>query len=202
MPRRWPLIPTVLVALAIATMIALGVWQLQRAEWKEALLKSYAAAVNKPPVAFPHERDKAIEPYFFRKSEANCYAPYDEQSGAGRNSKGEAGIGHVVTCNLYAPGVSMDEREVRLSYRAVLGWSDSIETPKWSGGMLKGTLMPDTKFGLRLVADPAVAGLQPNETPNIDEVPNNHLAYAGQWFFFALVAAVIYILALRRREQG
>jgi surfeit locus 1 family protein len=28
---------------------------------------------------------------------------------------------------------------------------------------------------------------------------NNHLLYAGQWFFFALAAAVIYVLALRRK---
>jgi surfeit locus 1 family protein len=32
-------------------------------------------------------------------------------------------------------------------------------------------------------------------------VPNNHLLYAIQWFFFALAAAVIYVLALRRRTQ-
>ena len=28
--RRWPLIPTLLVLAAVAVMIALGVWQLQR----------------------------------------------------------------------------------------------------------------------------------------------------------------------------
>ena len=28
--RRWPLIPTILVLAAVAAMIALGVWQLQR----------------------------------------------------------------------------------------------------------------------------------------------------------------------------
>ena len=35
--------------------------------------------------------------------------------------------------------------------------------------------------------------------PDIGLVPNNHLAYAGQWFFFAAVAALIYLVALRRR---
>jgi surfeit locus 1 family protein len=33
-------------------------------------------------------------------------------------------------------------------------------------------------------------------------VPNNHLAYAVQWFLFAGVAAVIYALALRRRTRA
>ncbi len=40
--------------------------------------------------------------------------------------------------------------------------------------------------------------------PDPNDLPNNHLAYAGQWFFFALTALVIYWLALRRRwrEKG
>src|SRR3546814_7456741 len=33
--RRWPLIPTLLVLAAVAVMIALGVWQLQRKSDKE-----------------------------------------------------------------------------------------------------------------------------------------------------------------------
>ena len=35
---RFPLIPTVLVAAAVASMIGLGVWQLQRKGEKEALI--------------------------------------------------------------------------------------------------------------------------------------------------------------------
>ena len=30
-------------------------------------------------------------------------------------------------------------------------------------------------------------------------MPNNHLAYAVQWFLFALTALVIYAIALRKR---
>ncbi len=50
-----------------------------------------------------------------------------------------------------------------------------------------------------LVADTPAPGLKPNTPPDLDAVPNNHLAYAGQWFFFAAVAGIIYTLALRRR---
>src|SRR3546814_11489522 len=39
--RRWPLIPTLLVLAAVAVMIALGVWQLQRKRDKEALIALY-----------------------------------------------------------------------------------------------------------------------------------------------------------------
>ena len=40
-PRRWPLIPTLLVLAAAAIMVALGVWQLQRKGEKEALIALY-----------------------------------------------------------------------------------------------------------------------------------------------------------------
>jgi surfeit locus 1 family protein len=33
-------------------------------------------------------------------------------------------------------------------------------------------------------------------------LPNNHLMYAGQWFFFALTALVIYVLALRKKRRS
>jgi len=53
--------------------------------------------------------------------------------------------------------------------------------------------------GPRLVADPPMAGLEASARPDPSELPNNHLSYAGQWFLFALVALVIYGLALRKR---
>lgn len=202
MKRRFPIIPTLLVALAVATMIALGFWQLGRAQWKNQLLEDYAAAANKSAIEFPVERSKAVDVYYFRKTKAYCYAPSDRTTIAGRNADKQSGLAHLVTCRSFDPSTSMSENQYRMTYHAVLGWSDDMVEPEWNGGLLTGTLMPDTQTGLRLVADPPVAGLQANETPNLDDIPNNHLAYAGQWFFFALVAIIIYILALRRRAKN
>ena len=53
MKGKLPIIPTILVALAVATMIGLGIWQLDRKKQKEALLASYAAAAGKPPIGWP-----------------------------------------------------------------------------------------------------------------------------------------------------
>ena len=53
MIRKLPLLPTLVVAVAVAIMIALGFWQLRRAEEKEALLDRYRAAQNQPPISFP-----------------------------------------------------------------------------------------------------------------------------------------------------
>ena len=67
--------------------------------------------------------------------------------------------------------------------------------PEWQGGSVEGIVAP----GPRLVAGRPAAGLAPLAPPDPADIPNNHLAYAGQWFFFALTALVIYLLALRRR---
>jgi surfeit locus 1 family protein len=55
---------------------------------------------------------------------------------------------------------------------------------------------------LMLVTDQPAPGLQPNAGPDLSSIPNNHLSYAVQWFLFALIAVVIYALALRKRWRG
>ena len=67
--------------------------------------------------------------------------------------------------------------------------------------MVDGVIGPDSERTIRLIADDSYPGLQKAQPPSLEDVPNNHLAYAMQWFFFALVAAVIYFLALRRRSR-
>ena len=47
MSRLGLIISTIIVGGAIAVMIALGMWQLDRMAWKNALLESYAAEVAK-----------------------------------------------------------------------------------------------------------------------------------------------------------
>ena len=54
---------------------------------------------------------------------------------------------------------------------------------------------------MMLVADTPAAGLEANPSPDIDAVPNNHLAYAVQWFLFAAIAAIIYALAVVWRNR-
>jgi surfeit locus 1 family protein len=78
-----------------------------------------------------------------------------------------------------------------------LGYTRDIAKPAFTGGIITGVIAP----GPRLVADPPVAGLQPMARPDPGDLPNNHLAYAGQWFFFALTALIIYVLALRRKRR-
>ena len=68
---RFPVISTIIVALAVATMIGLGIWQLQRKGEKEALLALYAANATKPAMAFP-EIGPVSDDALFRQSSATC----------------------------------------------------------------------------------------------------------------------------------
>ena len=47
--KRFPWILTVLTAAALAALLSLGVWQVQRLKWKEGLIDTAAAAAARPP---------------------------------------------------------------------------------------------------------------------------------------------------------
>ena len=72
MLKRLPLIPTVIVLAAVATMLALGVWQLGRSEEKAALLASYAKAEGQgAEVAWPVD-PASRQAALFRRSTLDC----------------------------------------------------------------------------------------------------------------------------------
>ena len=190
MTRRLPLIPTILVALAVATMIGLGIWQLERRKEKEALLASYAAAANRPPIGWPSIPPKEPLP-LFRTATGNCLSVVGFRTAAGQNRQGDPGFLVIADCRTGAegPGLSVE-----------LGWSkDPNAGRNYRGGLVTGVIAPDRLSRMRLVAGTAGPGLEASAPPSPDIIPNNHLSYAIQWFLFALIAVVIYLLALRQR---
>lgn len=187
--RRFPFFATLLVLLAVAVMVSLGLWQLDRMREKGALLGHYASAHgSSAPVAWPATED-AAQTALYRRSRLLCMRVTSRSAIAGANARGETGLAQYVECLL------PDGSEAKV----VLGWSrDPAERTAWDGGEVQGVIAP----GPRLVADPPLAGLEPNGLPDPSQLPNNHLAYAVQWFFFAATALVIYGLALRRRRAS
>ena len=204
--KRLPIIPTIIVGAAIAAMIALGLWQLGRADEKRALLALYAANLAKPAIAYP-----ALAPVpdeaLFRPSSAQCLEVVGWRAEAGRTRTGESGYRFIAECRTGAEGPGL---------LADMGVSrDPAFRPGWTGGQVTGRITTEPQHGSligqlfgnappprpMLISDNAAPGLEPSAQPWIDEIPNNHLAYAGQWFFFAAVAAIIYFLALRRRQR-
>ena len=201
---RLPLIPTLIVGICIVAMIALGVWQLQRRGEKNAALATYAANLDKPDIAFP--RLPVGDEYLFRHASAFCLEVTGWQTQGGRSRKGGMGWRHIAQCRTGAEGPLL-LIDVGVS-------RDPAFKPEWGGGPITGTIThaPDSRTligqlfdhrpkTLMLIADLAAPGLEVTAKPDISSVPNNHLAYAVQWFLFAAVAGVIYLLALHWRQK-
>jgi surfeit locus 1 family protein len=201
--KRFPIVSTVIAGVAVATMIALGIWQLGRADEKAALLTQYAGASAKPEMTFPAiATDSAL---WFRRASGLCLEPVSVTVEPGRSTKGVGGWRYIAQCRTGAegPGMVVD-----------IGWSkDFGAKPEWKGGPVTGTIAPQPDHrsviaksmgtsapGLMLVANTPAAGLSPSAPPSLEDVPNNHTAYAVQWFLFAGIAALIFALALRRRS--
>ena len=203
--RRPPLLATLVVLLAVGMMIALGMWQLQRRAWKEALLTRFAAAEQ---IAAPLVVTGADLPHdaAYRHVVWACPETGADQVVAGRNAEGRSGWAHVVLC-IHRSGADATMVPV------VLGWSFGLAPVRWAGGALAGVAVPGPKAGVvlppgsagprkadwHIVAEPPLAGLVANARPDPRDIPNNHWSYAIQWFAFAATALIIYILALRRR---
>ncbi|QLC22310.1 SURF1 family protein [Parasphingopyxis sp. CP4] len=187
---KFPILPTIFVAAAVATMIGLGVWQLQRMGEKEALVDTYLAAADQPTVAWPDTPDTEL---LYRRATGFCVEPMSWRALAGSNRDGETGWQHIAACRTgggEGPGM-----------QAVMGWSRSPTSPDdWMGGEVTGIIALDAEYGLRLVSEDPAPGLEAVARPSAENIPNNHLLYAIQWFFFAAAALVIFVLAVRRRR--
>ena len=204
--RRLPILPTLVVALAVATMIALGFWQIGRAHWKTGLLASYRAGASAPPL-YGLPADMAIDAVAFRRTHILCRISTAATQLGGPNRQGKIGFRNIAGCTL------IDGRLIMVD----LGWMPVGAKPPLpvSGQRIEadGLLIPDEVLARRvlddrpgatpllLVIEGSVEGLEPSVPPSIESIPNNHIGYAVQWFLFAGVAVAIYLLALRKRSR-
>jgi cytochrome oxidase assembly protein ShyY1 len=193
--RRLPIVATIAVAAAVLVMIGLGAWQLQRANWKAGLLERYAAAELMPPVSWPTVPLKDDQLPLFRHATGICLRPVEARAVAGQNQAGDTGYAHIVDCATGAEGPGMSVE---------VGWSqDPNAKVDWSGGPVSGIIVPDRRSRMRLVAASAPPGLQPSKVPDVASAsavsPAGHRGYAATWFGLAIVALVIYGLALAKR---
>ena len=203
--RKLPIIPTIIVAAAVAAMIALGFWQLRRADEKEALRARYEQNMTLPAMALP-TMGGLDEGLLYRRVTAFCLEVVGWQPSGGRSVTGRTGTRHIAQCRsggAEGPGFAVDAGVS----------ADPNARPSWRGGEVTGRLVRqagDAGFLDRLlgkappprpmiVAERAAPGLEPTAPPEADSFTNNSFVYAIQWFFFAAAAAVIYWLALRRR---
>ena len=204
--KRVPIFATLLVGLSVAAMIALGIWQLQRRGEKEALIARYTANHNLPPMAYP-ERAPVADDAMFRKARVTCLRVAGWRVTGGATPTGQGGYRHIAECATGAegPGALIDMGVA----------ANPAYKPDWRGGTVDGLITTEPNQAsligkalgnappLRpmLVADVPAKGLAASAPPSTEGVSNNHLAYAVQWFLFAGIALVIYVIALRRRAM-
>ena len=196
--RQLPVFPTIVVLIAAGIMVWLGFWQLGRAEEKAELIARYEAAASDPEIVEWDGDPELTDDLLYRRVRVSCESVLADHGISGRSANGVAGWAQPTSCYL----------DSGAQVRMLLGWTKEpyvrpIEetTPDdrlltlWQGGTATGILAP----GPKLVADPPLGGLEPLAKPDPRDLPNNHLAYAGQWFFFALTALVIYWFAIKKR---
>ncbi len=201
--RKLPLLPTLIVLLAAATMVWLGLWQLQRRGEKQALIAHAVANRGRAPISLPA---RITDDMLFAQVTVTCARTGDWTMSSGRATDDSTGFRHIVACR------TADGRDIRIDK----GVSPDLSIrPAWSGGSVTGSLthapgggtLIDRMSGAQtpprpmIVATTPAPGLKPSRQPDPASLPDNHFAYAVQWFAFACAAIVIYLLALRRRSR-
>jgi surfeit locus 1 family protein len=185
--KRLPVVPTLMVAVMLPVLIALGLWQLQRAQWKDALLERLVANSTAPLVdlvALPREADG------FRHVRVVCTGTQALGiGGAAPTTAGFGGFRHTARCMRPAGDLIVSLGVAR---------DPGLKVPQAGPATFVGRLIPsEGPGGFLLVSDVAAPGLVAEAPPTTDILPNNHLSYAGQWFGFAGVLALIYAIYLR-----
>lgn len=206
---RWPVIPTIFVALAVATMVGLGFWQLERKTQNAQLLQQVTANSGKPAIAYPALGPVSLQA-LHRKSAVNCLRVSEWKEDSGADISGKTGTRYLAECVTGAEGPGA---------LIVAGISDRPNQKiGWNGGAVQGiiTTEPDRQsmaaklFGksivLRpmLVSDTGLGGLRTAEPPSLEKIErkiSSNGFYALQWFLFATAATIIYILAVRKRAK-
>ena len=215
----------VFALLGFGLLIWLGVWQLHRLDWKEAILSRIEARIAAPPVALPAQPDPEADEYLPVAAEGEIGTPAIlVQASHKLLGPGFRVIAPFVTGDrriLVDLGFLPDaDRHRPLPARPAtltgnLLWPDEVDgfTPA-----------PDAATGIWFARDvPALAAtlqtdpvlmvvrttseVSPGVTPmpvDTAGIPNDHLQYAITWFLLAAVWAAMslyWLAGLRRRAK-
>lgn len=209
MTRRIPLLGTAIVFALVAFLIGLGIWQLQRAQWKAGLIARLEAAPSQPLLEPQDFLDAmlGLKSVQYRRAQHICrpslegqpIRPYDIKGGSSRS--GQGGFLVLISCrpNDKAPDIVV-----------VAGWTrnpDAMRQTYTVDTMFEGLII-EHPYGdakdrpqFMLIPTTAIPGLAPSRLPSPADLPDNHIAYAGQWFGLAAALLAIYGLWLRRRAK-
>jgi surfeit locus 1 family protein len=191
------ILPWIMFVVMELTLITLGVWQLQRLTWKETLLIQRQAAIQAPLQQI--SSSDQLQP--FQRATVTCTAKTSRRE-QGFDAQKNIAVRLYRLCQLESgPGLVVrsswmqadDNPSVDVSGR-LLPWTPETFYSRWTGG--SGL---DLKSSWAATAPVADVFLQEGDSLP-PELPNNHFAYAIQWFLFAGVLGIIF--ALYQRRQG
>ena len=225
---RFPIILTILAVLLLGVLLALGVWQVQRMQWKEGLIAGAEAAAGQPPL--PLTEALKLENPEFRRVLLTCRglaaAPYVELQSI-ENS--DAGVRLVSACAVEGGPTLLVDRgfvSAETSARPPVNAADTMPvvitgvlrrapapsalTPPPAEGRFYGRDAEAMARALK-VEGPispftvfATTSTNPDWAALKPSAPpaafsNNHLGYALTWFGLAAALIAFYVVLLRRR---
>lgn len=212
----------------VAILCWLGVWQLHRLEWKEAILADIEARITAAPVVLPDHADPVDDRYL----PVEVRGKTDAREILVQASHKAVGPGFRVITGFTTDGgrrILLDRGFIRLADRDTsrpavemtvtgnLHWPDEVDgftpDPDRDEGLWFARDIPSLsdELGtepLLIVARSTDEGV-PAVTPlpvDTTGIPNDHLQYAITWFLLAAVWAVmsVYLIVtlLRRAEEN
>ncbi|MSO65572.1 MAG: SURF1 family protein [Alphaproteobacteria bacterium] len=216
---------------AIAALLVLGIWQMERRAWKADLIAARQAQFAAPPVPLPAD-DRAVDYLWRRVSLSGSFLHERELYLAARSLRGNVGY-HVLTPFQRDDGavvlvnrgwVSQERKDPTRRTAAQDAGPTVVQGIVVSPGR-KGAFTPENDPArntwlwidlphiaqhLGLVLQPVV--VDADATPNPGgfpiggqthlDLPNDHLQYALTWFALAFALAVIYVLWHRGRGSA
>jgi surfeit locus 1 family protein len=227
-PRLWA---TVWTAAALAGLIGLGTWQVQRLFWKEALIVERQAGFNAAAVPLPRSEADLAGILWQRVFIEGEYLHDRELYLAARSMRGNVGF-HIVTPFLRDSGetvlinrgwVPRQRRDPAARHLGQIEGPVRVEgivTP----GAARGRFSPDNDAAgnvwlwvdLGEMAGAVGRPLQPVVVEAIEtdvlggfpiggqtriNLPNDHMQYAFTWYALAIALGVIYVVWHRRQER-
>ncbi len=226
--KRFPIGLTLAVIPAMILLIGLGVWQVQRLQWKEGLIAGADAAAKQP--AAPLSAVMASGDAEFRRVTVDCpglaAAPYVEMQTV---QEGEVGVRLISACPVKdavylvdrgfvaqtisaRPAVALSAEPLRIEAVVRAPPPPNRMAPAPSNGLfftrdpaamaralgVTAPVAPQTLFAVTST-NPEWLALKPSAPPPAFE--NNHLGYAATWFGLALALAGFYAAMVIRRMK-
>ncbi len=220
--QRRLILPLLFGVVGTAILIALGIWQMQRLAWKEAILSQIEARLGDTPVALPAAPDPARDRYLpvqvtghFIGEDIDVLASR-KQIGAGYRviAAFETADGRRILIDrgfLPEDQRSAPRTATQATLTGTLHWPDETDSftppPDAATGLWfarEVTAMAEalgTEPVLVVSRDPTGDGIDPMPVDSIG-IANNHLNYAITWFSLAAVWAGMTALLLWRNRRA